>query len=66
MSVQELEDAIAKLPPDQLAVLSEWFDDYQGDAWDQQIEADAKAGRLNALVREAKAEIAAGRTRPLP
>ncbi|MEM8559021.1 MAG: hypothetical protein AAGG50_14465 [Bacteroidota bacterium] len=66
MSVQELEAAIAKLPPDQLAALAEWFDEYRADEWDRQIEADAKAGRLDALVAEAQEDIAAGRIRPLP
>lgn len=66
MSVQELETAISKLPPDQLAALGEWFDEYRAEAWDRRIEADAKAGRLDALVREAQTDIAAGRTRPLP
>ena len=66
MSVQEIETAISKLPPDQLAALGEWFDEYRAEEWDRQIEADAKAGRLDALVQEAQADIAAGRTRPLP
>ncbi|WP_420455990.1 hypothetical protein [Rubrivirga sp.] len=63
MSVQEIESAIVKLPPEQLAALGEWFDEYRADEWDRQIEANAKAGRL---VAEAQADIAAGRTRPLP
>ena len=66
MSVQEIETAIAKLSPDQLAALGEWFDEYRADEWDRQIEADAKAGRLDALISEAQADIAAGRIRPLP
>ena len=66
MSVQELETAISKLPPEQLAALGEWFDEYRADEWDRQIEADAKAGRLDALLGEARADVAAGRTRPLP
>ena len=66
MSVQEIESAIANLPPEQLAALGEWFDEYRADEWDRQIEADAKAGRLDTLVAEAQADIAAGRTRPLP
>jgi hypothetical protein len=35
------------------------------DAWDRQIEADAKAGQLDFLWEEARKEIAEGRTRPL-
>ena len=66
MSVQELETAISNLPPDHLAALGEWFDEYRAEEWDRQIEAAARDGRLDALVREAQADIAAGRTRPLP
>ena len=35
------------------------------DAWDHQIEADVKAGRLGDLIAQAEADIAAGRTKPL-
>jgi len=34
-------------------------------AWDQQIEADAKAGKLDALADEALADHRAGRSRKL-
>ena len=66
MSLQELETAVTKLSPDELARFAEWLEAYRADEWDRQIEADAKAGRLDALVREAEADIAAGRVRPLP
>lgn len=66
MSVQEIERAISKLPPDQLARLAEWFDEYRAEEWDRQIQSDANAGRLDVLLAEAQADIAAGRTRPLP
>ncbi len=66
MSVEELETAISKLPADQLAALGEWFDEYRAEEWDRQIESDATHGRLDALIREAKSDIAAGRVRPLP
>jgi hypothetical protein len=35
------------------------------DAWDRQIEGDVKAGRLDDLIAQAEADIAAGRTKPL-
>jgi hypothetical protein len=35
------------------------------DAWDRQIEADVKAGRLDDLIDRAEADIATGRIRPL-
>lgn len=66
MSVQELETAITQLSPDELARFTEWFEEYKSDEWDRQIEADAAAGRLDDLIREAEDDIAAGRVRPLP
>lgn len=65
MSVQEIESAIAKLSPRELAELSAWFADYHAKVWDQQIEDDLEAGRLDALLDEVDAEIAAGKARPL-
>jgi hypothetical protein len=35
------------------------------DSWDRQLEADAAAGRLDALAEEALSEHRAGRTRSL-
>lgn len=66
MSVKELETAITRLPPDQLAALGEWFDEYRADEWDRQIQADATVGKLDGLVSEARRDIGAGRVRPLP
>ncbi len=36
------------------------------DAWDRQIDADIKAGKLDGLAEEALAEHRSGKTRPLP
>jgi hypothetical protein len=35
------------------------------DAWDRQIEADVKSGRLDNVIAQAEADIACGRTKPL-
>ena len=66
MSVQEIEAAIQRLPPAEVAELAEWLDEYRAADWDRRIEADAAAGKLDALVREAQDDITAGRVRPLP
>ncbi|HEY0265534.1 MAG TPA: hypothetical protein VGC16_02205 [Rhizomicrobium sp.] len=65
MSVEELEKAIAELPPEKLAQLRAWFEQFAADEWDRQIEADIKAGKLDALADEAIAEHKAGLTRKL-
>jgi hypothetical protein len=35
------------------------------DAWDRQITADAEAGKLDALIQEARDEIREGQTEPI-
>ena len=65
MSVQEIEAAIEKLPPDDLAALAAWFAEHRAAAWDAQIERDLDAGRLDAVLDAAEAEADAGRSRPL-
>lgn len=40
-----------------------WFREFDADAWDRQIEEDAKNGKLDFLAEEALAEYQAGETR---
>lgn len=65
-TVAEIIDAVKQLDADQrdefLDQLAEL--DFE-DAWDQQIEADARSGRLDHLWAAARADITAGRVRPL-
>jgi hypothetical protein len=65
MSVEELESAIAGLPPEQFARLATWFAEYQAEQWDRQIEQDLRQGRLDAVIRQAREDVAAGRSKPL-
>jgi hypothetical protein len=65
-TVVEIIDAVRRLDEKQknefLAKLAEIDFD---DAWDRQIDADARAGRLDFLWEEAKRDIKERRTRPL-
>ena len=63
--LEQIEKSVAELSKEELKAFAKWFEALQADLWDRQIEADAKAGRLDKLIAEAKAEIAAGKTRPL-
>jgi hypothetical protein len=65
MSVQELENAIRQLSPDEFARLALWLDEYRADQWDRQIEADVRSGRLDEAGRRADADFEAGRCNPL-
>jgi hypothetical protein len=65
VSVHELEAAVAKLSPDELAVCARWVEEYVADAWDRQIEEDIRAGRLDEAGKQADADFEAGRCKPL-
>ena len=65
MTLVELEKQVSQLPPDQLAKFIEWVKELDSDLWDQQIESDVKAGKLDQLAKDAIAEDDAGKTKPL-
>jgi len=60
-TLETVERAIAQLSSEELAQFRKWFAEYDGDIWDAQIEADAKAGKLDALAQEALMEYQAGK-----
>ena len=64
--VQEIENAIQKLEPKEIHQVADWLQEFREERWDKQIEADAKAGRLDKLMEEAKQDYLAGRCKPLP
>jgi hypothetical protein len=55
-TVQDIESAIAKLSRDDLAALRAWFAEFAADAWDRQIEEDARSGRLDAFYQSLQQE----------
>ena len=65
MTIQEIEQAITELDPDELARLREWFDAYYAKIWDEQIEQDTASGRLDKLIAEVDEEYNAGLSKPL-
>jgi hypothetical protein len=65
-AVQEIEIAIRKLKPHEIHIIADWLQEFRETLWDQEIEADAKAGRLDKLMEEAKQDYLAGRCKPLP
>ncbi|GAB4013384.1 hypothetical protein GCM10028808_32310 [Spirosoma migulaei] len=65
MSVQEIETAIENLPDKEIHELADWLAELRNQLWDRQIEKDAKAGRLDALIARAKEQNRQGLTRPL-
>jgi hypothetical protein len=64
-TVEEITAAIERLSANDVSRLRAWFEDYAERLWDEQIERDDRAGRLDALIDRALEEHRAGRTRPL-
>jgi len=65
MTVQELEKAIAKLSPEELAELRAWFYESGMDEWDRQIARDSESGKLDQPIERAKRDYAGGNGREL-
>ncbi len=64
-SLEDLKQTVRELSGEELREFREWFLDFDEEVWDRQIERDAAAGKLDALVERALADQRAGRTRPL-
>jgi hypothetical protein len=65
MSVQAIEAAIVRLSADDLAELMAWLREHATRVWDEQIDRDLQAGRLDALLDEVDKDCEAGLARPL-
>lgn len=63
--VEQLEQRVSNLPPKDLAQFRAWFLEFDARLWDQQIETDLKAGKLDSLIAEARAEFKCGNSRLL-
>ena len=63
VSVESIEQAIEQFSPVELAKFRSWFVQFDADAWDAQIEADAMAGKLDALAEKALSEYRSGQAR---
>ena len=65
-TVAEIESAIEKLDAKKIRQLGGWLDELRDRLFDEQIEGDAKAGRLDKMIAKAKADHRAGKARPFP
>ena len=60
-SIKDIEIAVSKLSPEELSAFRNWFAEFDAEAWDQQLEADVAAGRLDSLAEEALRDAREGR-----
>ena len=64
-TVEDIEKAISELPQDELRKFRAWYEKFDSDAWDKQIEKDALNGRLDAIANTAIAAHKDGKSKKL-
>ncbi len=64
-TVEDIEKAVTKLTPEQLAKFRAWFEDYDARLFDEKIERDAKSGKLDTLAAKANRAHCKGLSRDL-
>lgn len=64
-TLDQIEAAILKLPPDEYQQFLEWFLDLDDQRWDKQLEKDIAEGKLDDLAQEAIADFDAGHYRAI-
>ena len=63
--IDQLKAEIEKLPTQEFGELYRWLSTKDWERWDNEIEADSQAGRLDFLVREAREQKAKGTLKDL-
>ena len=64
-TVKEIEQAVTKLPKRHLKQFTAWFETFDANEWDNQLEIDAKSGKLDQLAANALKEFENGKCRQL-
>lgn len=59
--IEDIEKAVEALSPEELARFRAWFEEFDARLFDEKIERDAKAGKLDKLIADARANHEAGR-----
>lgn len=63
--LEQIERDIEALSPEEFKALAAWVDEQRAHLWDEQLERDAQAGKLDGLAEKALAAHRSGQTKPL-
>jgi predicted esterase len=63
--IKVIEKQVKGLDREDLSAFRDWFRKYDSEAWDRQMERDARTGKLEGAVRQAVREYQRGKTREL-
>ncbi len=64
-TVAEIQAAVQALAERDFEAFSSWFEQYEEERWDRQIERDQKSPALRSLIEKARADFEAGKCTPL-
>jgi hypothetical protein len=64
-TIEDIEKAVADLPPEEFAAFRAWFEAFDAKRFDERIERDAVSGKLDRFAEQAVADHRAGRSRRL-
>ncbi|MEM1012334.1 MAG: hypothetical protein AAGI46_08940 [Planctomycetota bacterium] len=56
-TLAEVQEAIRRMPPEEVAAFRRWWEERDADAWDEQIERDVADGKLDAFADAALEEM---------
>ena len=65
MTLNEIEQAVTHLSPQDFAEFRRWFLELDAERWDEEIARDAAGGKFDEMAKEAVREHQEGKTRKL-
>jgi hypothetical protein len=60
LTVQEIEKEVARLSREELSRFRIWFEEFEAQLWDRQLESDAQSGKFDQLSTKAIREFQSG------
>ena len=60
-TVQEIVKAVKHLPEQELHSFRSWFEEFDAQAWDKQLEQDVRSGKLDVLADQAVKDLKASK-----
>ena len=60
-TTEEIQSAVAGLPPAELSRFRTWFEEFDAAAWDEQWQRDVASGKLDRVADQAIKDFRAGR-----
>jgi hypothetical protein len=64
-SISSIQEAIRSLPDEEFDAFSSWFEQYEEERWDRQIEQDQRSEPLPSMMEKARADFKTGNATPL-